>query len=500
MSLFSYNNPSYYNGFYNPYNNQSYINSNNNQTNNIHSPTNNINVLNSNDGLNIILEPALDKNIKPDGVFSFSLYYDKNPKGNKNVKPFKETLYYTGLYCYLHIIHNYQYFKNWYIIIYTNKKTIDILREAYPFSKYNKIIFAICEWPMYEIDNSVDNTIITTLRYHAELLFPYSCVALRDADSIFDDNFGYSSYFGFQIYNESGLMEVFDKIAKWEQNFLENVNKLDKFVIIGANTKYHKEWHKNIPMKKTFNPNIIFYTNNVARKKDKDNLFFKSPFGVYAGFVTFLKNRKINYWPDMKKYLTDRYYILEHNNKYIISNSTIQPWTYSLGKDERIIIFTLIVNHLDDCYFYYIPYDDDIHYYTDIIKNEYDSDVIFKSNIIKNANDKIKLIDANYDIATSYITDNNISFNDYLYSVFNKFSYEYKLWLNNYNNMFNKRIKNMSKVGKFFSNNNNNSNTLFGKFTRRFTKRTVRPKNIFINKNGGKRYGKRKTRRHNNRK
>ena len=244
------------------------------------------------------------------------------------------------------------------MVIYTDENTFKILKQF--FSIYKKIIIAIVNWPKFAIDNKIENTILRCLRFHSLEAFPNSDIFIRDADTIFP-----TEIFSINHAYEMGVkgktlarniikdyrIYMIDKIGKWEETFINKIKKDESYkIIIGVNLKYIKNWHTEIPFEINDYNNAKFYLKSSL-------LRYMSPAGVFAGFINFKKDRPTDLWVYSFDYINSHYYI---KNKEI---SNLQ-FGRSIGKDERIILFTIIAKYWSLCYFFTIYYTDDIEYYT----------------------------------------------------------------------------------------------------------------------------------------
>jgi hypothetical protein len=321
------------------------------------------------------------------------------------------------------------------------------------------------------------------------------------------------------------LNTLYKKIAEWEIDFLKNLRHdkeaEDKHIIIGVNENYQAGWHSNLPFKATFNPDIkyatsINYTRNTSPNyipKEQNSMFFRSNYGVFAGFVTFFKGRSVDYWTNIENYLTSRYSIIMQNNEQLISNKLVPSiensnlsyydtkvglkiHSYEIGKDERAIIFGIIPYYLNDCYFYFIEYNAKIGNYYVPDTNTFHSQHVYEKvkNIQgfthkKNLYQKIDLINARVENVLSYATKNtHESFNTYMHRQFADFSNKYKAWLAKFPSKLNKYKKNMAKKMTYKSTAKNipkRGLTLFGK-TFGSNKKSVASQNLFVKLTGGK--------------
>jgi hypothetical protein len=446
--------------------------------------------------LSISLTQNIDPEI-PDGVFSFTLYY------NGGLDELMNSVYYYGIQSYLEAVHNAEnlFFTNWYVIIYTNEKSINLLKAVFPHETYPKLIIAECHWPEYEIDGDFDNYILRCMRFHAISLFRKSDVAVRDADTLFPSNFNDIIEDGDDDEERTRRLKVlYKKIANWELEFLQNIVKEpefnNKYIAIGTAPDYIAGWHANMPLKKAFNPDINFLHLHDCIENP---MFFRTKHGIYAGFVTFFKNEEHNYWTDIENYLTNRYYKIEYDNQLYISNKFIPPCeknlakkgkevymvNYGMGKDERAILFGIIPYHLEDCYFYYIKYSSgqypSINYARPLPTLH--SNVI--TNKIKNKRPAyIKLLDIKVENIASYKNNNETSYHQLMYNYFSEFRDKYLEWLSNLKSNVNHSMNIMANKMQFKSNiykNDKNKkkvtkNNLFigGKRTRKSKKRAAR--------------------------
>lgn len=292
------------------------------------------------------------------GLFSFVLYFH-----NGGLEKFKNSKYYIGLLIYAEFIHENEFFHNYGMIIYTDEYTSTILKSY--FSIYEKIIIAVVNWPKFQYEETkIEGTILRCLRFHALEAFPQSNIFIRDSDTIFPteiSSIDHAYKMGVKGYTLDGsIVEdyriyLIDIIGYWEQKF---INKIDEEttppIIIGASLYYLKVWHDEVPFKTDFTGNN--YTVNLFRKEDFPH--FKSLLGVFAGFTNFKKNRPTDIWTYAFDYLNCHYNI---NTKGTISNKSFD---ISIGKDERIILFTTIAKYWSLCFFFSIMYTDEIIYYT----------------------------------------------------------------------------------------------------------------------------------------
>ena len=430
------------------------------------------------------------------GLFSFVLYY----RSMRNY--FFESKYYIGLQIYAEIIHTNDFFINYGMVIYTDENTFDILKES--FSIYDKVIIAVVNWPKFTIDDKIENTVLRCLRFHALEAFPNSDIFIRDSDTIFPTEI-FSSNHAYQMgvkgINSNGhpiedyRTVMIDKIGDWEKTFIEKINEPGTpSIIIGTNLLYLSDWHREIPFQ---------IKHRGIEKYLYEPLFcFKAPSGVFAGFINFKRNRPSDLWTYSIDYIHNQFEIKdgEINNVKLNYGKRV----VSIGKDEKIILFIIIVKYWSLCFFFTIYYTDDIEYYSNNnIKtktnkpavNTYDncninmnSHVVLDlgvvsyrktnrySNILEN-HIKVwtKILDPSF-ISLSYnkIINNKLikswrqprmlcgkiinsnsgkTFNNFYKEIFRKFSQEYLEWLNKIRITPIENIK--LELTKFYNKNNN---------------------------------------------
>lgn len=284
-------------------------------------------------------------------IFSFVLYYYHSKE------EFINSQYYIGLLIYSEIIHNNPYFKDYYMIIYTDKKSLPILKEF--FYVYPKIILAEVYWGKYSIKNSIEGTILRCLRFHPLEVFPNTIILVRDADTLFTGeiisiDYAYSqgiigSYEGNEILDHRTFL--IDIIGEWEKKFIEKwlSKENPEPILLGVSLAYLKNWHSNFPYTYSINKNMIL--NGFKLEQDNINkLYYNSPFGIFAGFSNFLKERPSDIWKYSYDYLINHYNLTDNiiSNKYSFINS--------IGKDERILLFIVIVKYWYKCFYLSISY------------------------------------------------------------------------------------------------------------------------------------------------
>jgi hypothetical protein len=426
-----------------------------------------------------------------EGLFSFTIY----TKDTYNSFKYKD--YYYGIYTYLKFTHTNEYFSNFGVVLYTDNKSSEVIKKAFSIEEFPKLIIAVCKWPYFQIDsNTIEPTIQRCLRFEATKRFSNAIIAVRDADTIFKNYMDiYQNDFNSPTEFIEYLNNISNHIGLWEQNFLKKMIEINKPLIMGVNPTYVASWHRNFPKMKTFSPNILQMNEKYITQLETGLIDFYSNYGVYAGFVTFLKNRPTDLWDNCVNYLTSRYKIITDKDKKVISNiyyyhdletilniarsrrttGKIEPRTLKIGKDERIIIFTMLPYHLDLCYFFYVPYDSQS--YTNI--DDFTSDMLKSLKV-----HEVPLIGTKYtneviDVALSYKNkETGKSFNETYHDYFKEMTTKYLEWIQTYNNMYNGYLNNFVKTIRYNKNIFINNNAI----TNRPTKN-----NIFINQNGGRR-------------
>jgi hypothetical protein len=175
------------------------------------------------------------------------------------------------------------------------------------------------------------------------------------------------------------------KIGIWEEAFIRKIQEDPSQIIIGVNLLYLREYHTEFaiePISK-YNSNSKFmckYNSNdsvcelLEKSYFKSNLLsYKSPSGVWAGFVNFKKNRPSDLWLYSFDYINSQYELKK--GEYISNRNTFDT---SIGKDERIILFRIIAKYWSLCFFFTIYYTDNIEYYSN--KNNISVKKITSSN------------------------------------------------------------------------------------------------------------------------
>ena len=310
-----------------------------------------------------------------EGLFSFVLYYNKPPD------EFKKTIYYIGLLIYVEIIHRMPFFENYGIVVYTDESTYEILRPL--LMVYPKIILAIAHWEQFRIASTISGTVMRCLRFQALEAFPNSHIIVRDADSIFVseiEGLDYLYSIGYKTTDDKTGAPIEDyreylieKIGAWEKQFIEMWFREGSPLLFGVQLGYVYSWHADFPFiwathtDKNANPNYVNRIKNSGgmnqnigiesggrfkyyAKKHGDDLFIQAPAGIYAGFTNFLNTRPTDLWLLSFDYIQTRYKLItQKNGGQNISNSVL--WIEDVGKDERILIFAILIKYWSLCFF-----------------------------------------------------------------------------------------------------------------------------------------------------
>jgi len=312
------------------------------------------------------------------GLFSFTIYLL-----HKSLETFRESPYFIGLLLYAEFIHNLPYFNNVGMILYTDEESYPILHSV--FGNYEKVIFAITEWPAFAIGKKIEPTILRCMRVQAVEAFPGKWICVRDADTIFPHELYLTDYlysFGWKGTNENGtIIEdyrrfLMERIGLWEQLFIDRwLNDPKNPICFGVDPRYRATWHMNSiirwPSKK--NENLPTRVYNYSQKKEGPPLNFGSPFGVWAGFTNFSATSPRDIWALSVNYITTRYSLVNRSTDSVISNHrSIRGGrdNIAIGKDERILLFAIMPKYIDIIYFFWICYEPNIGTQTKNVINE----------------------------------------------------------------------------------------------------------------------------------
>ena len=301
-----------------------------------------------------------------EGIFSFVLYY------NNNLDNFKQTKYYLGLLIYAEIIHQNPFFSDYGMIVYTDEQSYAVLSSV--LSVYPKLIVAVTHWPKFAINSTITGTVLRCLRFHALEAFPKSHILVRDADTIFVGeiaSFDHIYAMGYKTTDvktgkriEDYRQFLIDVIGAWEKQFIELWIQENSPILFGIAPDYIKSWHTEFPF---IYPIKNIYANNMTKNRKNGRILIKyenksgtrfskrAPSGIFAGFANFLKSRPDDLWMYSYDYIERHYKLIEsEDKKREISDKRL--WINSVGKDERILIFTMILKYTSKCYFLLIEY------------------------------------------------------------------------------------------------------------------------------------------------
>ncbi len=307
-------------------------------------------------------------------IFSFVFYYT-----TKGYLPMEKTEYFQGLQAYIEMVHDSVHAPYFALIVYTNTLTAKLFQNFFPLERYPNLILAIPEWPLYTTHaGDLDSSVLRTMRYQAVEAFPYANVHMRDADTLF-----------VSVLYKLSPKEFYELVRDWEdtylRGFLAKVEALGKQIVLGTHAGYKFSYfHKNLiyPVDFTFPLNIYgnsgYTTFPVVPKNSAFNPKFpyekykvtferKYMYGydeknknqaVLAGFSTILKNRSRieNFWTICVEYMVQRYRMTRNS----ISNEFHTKSIYTIGKDERMLIYGIIPRFFDKIFFMEINYIDSL--------------------------------------------------------------------------------------------------------------------------------------------
>ena len=365
-----------------------------------------------------------------EGIFSFVLYY------NSNLDDFKKSRYYLGLLFYAEIIHQNPYFINYGMIVYTDDASYTLLSSVLLI--YPKLILAVTHWPQFSINSTITGTVLRCLRFHALEAFPNSHILVRDADTIFVAeiaSFDYIYANGYKTRDattgeviEDYRQFLIDKIGAWEKQFVDLWFKEGSPMLFGLSPAYLHSWHSEFPfiypiknVSKKYKKTLNKEHGGRFRNYKKTDFYKQSPSGTYAGFVNFLRTRPNDLWLYSYDYIQRHYKLIEvEDHKKEISNQRL--WISDVGKDERILIFTMIIKYVSKCFFLVIKYDTSIeqtYYFSSNTYNKYVplatiiDEVSFNKSMVQGKIVRRKIKDI-YQIRTQILEPN------YLPSAFNE--------------------------------------------------------------------------------
>jgi len=408
-----------------------------------------------------------------DGLFSFAFYVHNSVAFEDSVKTSK---YGRGLKAYCEFINTNPFFKKWGVIIYVDELTFEFMKFL---KSYPKVIIAVVKWNQFtdpsrdvEKPNKIEGTVFRTLRFQALEAFPRSTICVRDADTIFNTG-------------EVGEEDT-DNIGNWEKQFIELWYAEGSPILLGVSLNYLKMWHTEFPFifplkkadalgKKRFNntepifgdnltadmiraeiakfermlqadPESVFVDTLVSAIKDAKNqleklekkegkfnnntkntqLYFRSPAGVLAGFTNFTNKRPTDIWLYSFDYIALHYKLYNARFGKEISNERF--WINNVGKDERIIIFIMLVKYWNITYFLRIAYGDK----DDLFDSNYLPDAFEKKISLDNSISYAREMEFKVSKSNFLVKENNVGKNvNQLYKEhFHEFADHYLVWLN----------------------------------------------------------------------
>jgi hypothetical protein len=299
------------------------------------------------------------------GLFSFTIYY------YGSLADFRNSPYFIGLLLYAEFIHNLAFFNPVGMILYTDRETYPTLRQL--FGSYEKVIFAITDWPAFNIENKVERTILRCMRLHALEAFPAKWICVRDADTIFPHELfltnemyskGYKGKDSKGVVQEDYRIFLMNEIGKWENQFINTwLLDIKNTICLGASPTYRAIWHTNSVLRWPAKQSLKL-RDRMADKKIY-GLRFGSPLGIWAGFTNFAQERPNDLWFLCYDYIIRRYFLINGIDGITISNddSIIDMGrNMDIGKDERILLFGILPKYVKLTYFFWIDYQDNIRY------------------------------------------------------------------------------------------------------------------------------------------
>lgn len=286
------------------------------------------------------------------GLFVFTLYIKKKKLDNNQgsiifERSVLDTPYAKGIQMYVNSIKkNDSVFKNWKVLIYTDKPTLDLLIEENVFVKDSTVDICIVEWEYYknkETDH-INGDIMRCMRFRAFFDFQVIPVFVRDADTLFITDLAKNS-----CYIKYFKDECLDIVYEWEKNFLEGALQYPNTWIMGTSMGYKRDWHKNT-------------------KKG-----YYAPLGAFAGFQSLIPTvscfTKESLWSQAMNYIVESstQIVTEekvvknsgmeyHINSQIKYSNNVDP-VQKIGKDERILIFIFFPNcDINNIFFFELNY------------------------------------------------------------------------------------------------------------------------------------------------
>jgi hypothetical protein len=155
-------------------------------------------------------------------------------------------------------------------------------------------------------------------------------------------------------------------------------------------------------------------------------LYFRSPAGVLAGFTNFTNKRPTDIWLYSFDYIALHYKLYNARFGKEISNERF--WINNVGKDERIIIFIMLVKYWNITYFLRITYGGK----ENLFDSKYLPDAFEKKISLDNSISYARQMKPNMPESNFLVKENNVGKNvNQLYKEhFHEFADHYLVWLN----------------------------------------------------------------------
>lgn len=286
---------------------------------------------------------------KPKGIFSSTYYFGRDFKGQDDPWS-KLDVYKAGILHYLKATEAPE-FAGWKLILYTDLLSIErsnsiqptMFKEPPPPEKLEKhqkeweeikahpnVVFAVVVWPEYAVGygdstNTIDNAILRALRLKAFHDFPDCPVAIRDADTLFE--------------NIVRVQPMVPELVRWESTLLANLKPIFEApgspyrMLIASQPSYQRQWH--------IHPDTGVKTT-----------------GCYAAVTTCLGNMPEwadgSLWRRCLEYLRAHTKIVRHPSGERVPDNLKKP-TY-IGKDEQLLSYVVLQYAFERVYFYYLEY------------------------------------------------------------------------------------------------------------------------------------------------
>jgi len=348
-----------------------------------------------------------------DGLFSFAFYVHNSVAFEDGVKTSK---YGRGLKAYCEFINTNPFFDKWGVIIYVDELTFEFMK----FLKlYPKVIIAVVKWNQFtdpsrdvEKPNKIEGTVFRTLRFQALEAFPRSTICVRDADTIFNTG---------EVREEDT-----DNIGNWEKQFIELWYAEGSPILLGVSLNYLKMWHTEFPFIFPLKKADALGKKRFNSETSNSQLYFRSPAGVLAGFTNFTNKRPTDIWLYSFDYIALHYKLYNARFGKEISNERF--WINNVGKDERIIIFIMLVKYWNITYFLRITYGGK----ENLFDSKYLPDAFEKKISLDNSISYARQMKPNMPESNFLVKENNVGKNvNQLYKEhFHEFADHYLVWLN----------------------------------------------------------------------